>query len=262
MEQEHENTHFGPNLNNYEATTLHVNCRKLPRTVLRLKIFFGATFVLTLLTATNTNAQSRERCLIPPSGYASVRFEQDPADLLELGVDIGLVSEGTLSIGGTRLRSPTGSWTITVGPYDPASGRLYLWGWFKNGWVNVHTFEQDDIRPGLYSPADDIDDVTYIDRSEALGVQFYSGWTAPHWLTGRQSYRVFVLSGTKMTRLRALEELQLRYVGDDPEVNLAVFSDVTSGALKPNDVVWFDGTDIVQPPDNLDLPIRLCEVEN
>jgi hypothetical protein len=227
-----------------------------------LKICVRATLILTLLSASNSNAQSQERCLIPPSGYGSVRLEHDPVDLLDIGIDIGLASEGFLTIGGTVVGSPTGGHTMTVGPYDPASGRLYVWGWFKNGWVNVDTFERSDIRPRLYSPADDIDDVTYIDRSKALGVQFYSGWTAPHWLTGRQSYRVFVLSGTEMIRLRALEELQLRYVGDDPEVNLAVFSDVTSGALGTNDVVWFDGTDIVQPPDNLDLPIRWCQLEH
>lgn len=159
------------------------------------------------------------------------------------------------------VSSPTGDFTFTAGPYDPASGRLYIWGWFKNGWVNLNTLEQSDIRSRLYSPADDIDDVTYIKRSDALGVQFYSGWTAPHWLTGRQSYRVFVLSGTEMTRLRALEELQLRYVGDDPEVDLAVFTNVPSGALRTKDVVWFDGANIVQPPDSLELPIGWCGVE-
>jgi hypothetical protein len=220
-----------------------------------LKICFRVTFILTLLSATNSNAQSEERCLVPDRSGASL--EREPTDFLDIGIDIGLASEGFLTIGGTIVGSPTGDHTFSTGSYDPASGRLYIWGWFQNGWVNVRTLEQDDIRPRLYSPADDIDDVTSISRSEALGVQFYSGWTAPNWLTGRQSYKVFMLSGTEMISIKALEELQMRYVGDDPVTNLAVFTDTTMG-YKWNDLVWFDGTDIVQPPDNLDLPIRWC----
>lgn len=62
--------------------------------VLMPKICFRTVFALTLLTATNSDAQTQERCLIPPSGYADLHLGKDPVDFPELGINIGLASEG------------------------------------------------------------------------------------------------------------------------------------------------------------------------
>ncbi|MGR3660931.1 MAG: hypothetical protein ACU0CA_07035 [Paracoccaceae bacterium] len=75
--------------------------------------------------------------------------------------------------------------------------------------------ESGMIQPALYDPADDIADVEVIERSEVLGIQFYSGFTSPHWLTGSQTYRVYQISEAGMSRVKELEGQKFRYLGDD-----------------------------------------------
>lgn len=126
--------------------------------------------------------------------------------------------------------SPAGDWTSLAGPYDPKSRRLYLWGYDSNGWIEVlesgatWSFgESGYVAPTLYFPANDIEDATPIRRSAILGVQFYSGFTAPFWLMGTQSYRVYQIDGVEMERVAELEAMKLEYLGDDVASGLAVF---------------------------------------
>ena len=215
-----------------------------------------AFLLLGLLSAAHASAQGKEHCFVPPNN--DVRLEREPSDLFDLGITIGIAYEGFLYIDGRVVPSPTGDITIAAGPYDPTSGRLYIWGYDENGWVDLRTLEQGGVRPILYSPASDIEDATYIKRSEVLGVQFYSGWTAPHWFSRQQSYRVYALSGTDMTRVKALEREQLRFVGDDIEAKLAVFAPVEErSTLGFETWVWFDGTQILPHSEHL-KPIKRC----
>lgn len=161
---------------------------------------------------------------------------------------------------------PIWEWTSTVGPYDPASRRLYIWAFDRNGWIEVLEAagtwvfgERGIIEPKLYFPADDIEDVTAIARSALLGVQFYSGFTAPHWLTGGQSYRVYRISGTEMSRVPELEAGRLQYLGDDLVAGLAVFAPAHAPwSRNPEVLVWYDGTGIVPPPADLSPPTGWC----
>jgi hypothetical protein len=227
-----------------------------------LKACCFGLILITGLNTTNATAQdqSEQRCIVPDS--PSVNLERDPNDFLNIGIDVGIAYEGFLTIGGSIVGSPTGDFTITAGPYDPSNGRLYIWGYFRNGWVNVHNLERGVIRPSLHQPISDIEDVTFVRRSEALGVQFYSGWTAPHWFTRRQSFRVFMISGNDMTRVPELEELQLHYVGDDPVLDLAVFASGSPRSLQYDDPVWFDGTKIVPRPEGWERPVQRCRIED
>lgn len=166
----------------------------------------------------------------------------------------------TISASYTTPRDSIGDLTADAGPYDPASQRLYVWGFFQNGWIEVieaggtwYFGESGTIGPRLYEPADDIEDVTPIERSAVLGIQFYIGYTAPHWLTGSQSYRVYQISGSEMLRVAELEAGRYRYVGDDLAAGLAVF--VPDGVAWDRNnleaLVWYDGTEIVSPPAHL-----------
>jgi hypothetical protein len=156
--------------------------------------------------------------------------------------------------------------TLVAGPYDPVSQRLYLWGFDKNGWIEVDEVadswvfgEGGIIEPRLYEPADDIEDVTLIARSEILNVQFYSGYTAPHWLTGRQSYQVYQIRGLEKTRVPELEAGKLGYVGDDLTAGLAVFAPVGAPwGNSPEVLTWYDGSEIVAPPAGLPQPKGFC----
>ena len=223
---------------------------------LMFRTFLVGLLLLMTLTHTTASAENQESCIIPPE--MPVNLDREATDFLNIGVDIGKASEGILSIDEAEVVSPTGDFTIAAGPYDPSSGRLYIWGYFVNGWVDVHSLEKGDVRPKLYASADEIEDVTYVLRSEALGVQFYSGWTAPHWLTRHQSFRVFMMSGEKATRIRALEKLYLHYIGDDPATNLAVFMSLDGNRA----LVWFDGAEIVKPPYEIKAPMQLCPTNN
>lgn len=164
-------------------------------------------------------------------------------------------------------QSPTGDFTVSAGPYDPISQRLYLWGYYQNGWIEVDNTtsgtwvigEGSTIEPKLYSLPDDIEDVTEIKRSAVLGSLFYSGFTAPHWLTGNQSYRVYELRGTEMLRIYELENSAVRYIGDDPNTGLAAFGPLQESWMSsPELLVWYDGVEIVIPNADFSPPREWC----
>ncbi len=172
---------------------------------------------------------------------------------------ISIPSEGMLklhfgTVEGEAVWSPTGDFIFGVGPYDPDSGRVYVYGWFMNGWINVSNDagvwsfgESGEIRPNLYDPPYDIDDVQDIRRSAELGRQFYSGYTKPHWLTGYQSYRVYEIIGTEMLRVPILERDMLRYYKDDVNNGLAAFVPVSANFRDPAEIlVLYDGAEVTQ----------------
>jgi len=158
--------------------------------------------------------------------------------------------------------SPTGDFTFSFGPYDPASQRLYIWGYWENGWVEVRSqvLETQEViwrfgasgllEPRLYEPIDDIEDVVPLQPSPATGVIFYQGYTAPHWLTGGQSYRVYKIDGAEMTLLRKEEARRLAYVGDDPITGMAVFWSAHEGWI------WYDGDNFIEPEDGEIGPVQ------
>lgn len=204
-----------------------------------------------------------------PSGAS---LSREPTAVHGLGPLVSLPSEGQLKLHTmaadccSSWHSPTGDWTFSAGPYDPLSQRLYVWGFDRNGWIEaVQTAdtwvfgESGLIEPRLFHPADDIEDVTEIERSEILGVQFYSGYTAHHWLTGNQSYRVYQIRGLEMSRVPELEAGMLEYMGDDLAAGLAVFAPAgASWVSNPEMLIWYDGVGIVMPPANLPPLIGLC----
>lgn len=208
----------------------------------------------TLLLVSQSIAQNPERCIV--RAEQGVTLEREATDFLGIGTEIGIAYEGFLTIGGVIVGSPTGDFTFTAGPYDPSNQRLYIWGYFKNGWVNLETKEKNVLRPYLYSPKHDIEDVVPVLRSDVLGVQFYSEWTSPNWLTGRQKYRMFILSEDGMRRVEALEKEHLYYVGDDVLTGLAGFA--PEGRLSEG-LVWFDGVSVVRQPGDLQTPSRFCD---
>ncbi|RBW45840.1 hypothetical protein DS901_01560 [Loktanella sp. D2R18] len=172
---------------------------------------------------------------------------------------ISIPSEGMLKlhIGAVETEavwSPTGDFIFGLGPYDPDSGRVYVYGWFVNGWINVlddgeiwRFGESGTIHPNLYDPPDDIDDVQGIHRSSVLGRQFYSGYTKPHWLTGFQSYRVYEIIDTEMLRVPVLERDMLRYYKDDVNNGFATFVSVSANFRDPEEIlVLYDGIEITQ----------------
>lgn len=225
-----------------------------------------------LLTPAAQAAGDAERCISRQHQPTGVGLGRTPAAIRELAPLVSLPAEGRLKLGFPSSDccsdwvSPTGDLTAVAGPYDPERRRLYLWGFDTNGWIEVDEVAGTwmfgaggTIEPRLYEPADDIEDVTAIARSEVLGLQFYSGFTAPHWLTGRQSYRVYRISGPEMTRVPELEAGNLHYVGDDPAAGLAVFAPVgASWANSPDVLPWYDGSAIVAPPAGLPPPSGLC----
>jgi len=230
------------------------------------KIFYSVAFSTILIVCAVGAAENDEpshSCIIQPN--EQVRLSRVPAMIAGLDPQVSIPVEGHLKLhfvssdSSSMRLSPTGDFTHVAGPYDPVSRRLYIWGYFLNGWVEIqkdaNTWrfgESGKVEPLLYHPADDIEDVTLVERSEALGVQFYIGFTAPNWLTGRQSYRVYQITGTEMSRVPILEDHKLWYVGDDPASGLAVFAPNGSRwASQPDLLVWYDGTQIVeQVPEN------------
>ncbi len=206
------------------------------------------------------------RCVLRQNWGAASDMHKEPAAIPGMEPLVSIPSEGTLKLHTassdccSSWRSPAGDFTADAGPYDPVSRRLYIWGYFENGWIEVlqagetwYFGESGTIRPTLYEPADDIEDVTPIERSAVLGVQFYIGYTAPHWLTGAQSYRVYQISGPEMSRVPELEAGRYGYVGDDQAAGLAVFVPAGSSWNGSNTeaLVWYDGTEIVSPPAHL-----------
>lgn len=224
--------------------------------------FSSLLFALGLMGLPASAEGETERCI---SLTANVGLSSEPASVHGLEPRISLPSEGHLKLHSassdccSEWRSPTGDLTFSAGPYDPATGHLYIWGYDRNGWIKViptgetwYFGERGTIEPRLYHPADDIEDVTSIERSEVLGIQFYSGYTAPHWLTGSQFYRVYQISGPEMTRVPELEAGMLNYLGDDLASGFAVFAPAgASWGRNLEMLVWYDGTRIVTPPANL-----------
>ena len=155
--------------------------------------------------------------------------------------------------------SPFGDFTSMLGPFDPETGRLYVWAYFDQGWVEVFRAGEgwefgasEPVRPRLYDSEDDIDDVRPIDRSHALGVQIYSGVLSPVFGSAR-GYRFFVLKGEIQRRVPEAEALELRYAGDDPVNGRAVLispRDPSRLHLLDHDYVWYDGTAIIAPTDD------------
>lgn len=213
-----------------------------------------------------------ERCVSRQHQPDGVGLSRTPAAIRGLEPLVSIPTEGHLKLNAvssdccSKWLSPTGDWTFFAGPYDPVSQRLYLWGFDKNGWIEVDEVadswvlvESGTIEPRLYQPADDIEDVTPIQRSEVLGLQFYSGYTAPHWLTGSQSYRVYQIKGLEQTRVPELEAGNLGYVGDDLAAGLAVFAPVgASWGNSPEVLAWYDGSEIVAPSGGLPPPEGFC----
>lgn len=213
-----------------------------------------------MLAIGSADADETNHCI--STRAASFRLEREPVAIAGLDLPVSLPREGFVQVGEMIRPSPVGDFTNSAGPFDPASQRLYLWAYSQNGWINVRTGESGVIRPPLYFPANDVEDSTFIERSEVLGVQFYSGYTAPHWLTGAQFYRVYQIDGAEMTRVAALEARMLRYVGDDPEAGLAVFA--RADVLWPRDLsslAWYDGERITSTfPSGPPVRTRRCDL--
>lgn len=236
---------------------------------------FGLGAVSTILLACAVSAAENEvpfpNCIVQPSGPSSL--SRIPAVIPNLDPQVSIPLEGYVKLHfessdtDSMWPSPTGDFTFTAGPYDPASQRLYLWGYFSNGWIEVRQaagglwlFDQSDtIEPLLYYPAHDIEDVSLIERSETLGLQFYSGFTSPHWLTGSQSYRFYQIAGTKMSRVAALESRNLIYLGDDPSSGLAALAPFGSRWSQNTELlVWYDGVRIVERAPRKEIPHSWC----
>lgn len=214
-----------------------------------------------------------ERCISRQHQPTGVGLSRTPAAIRGLKPRVSIPNEGYLKLNFvssdccSERFSPIGDWTFVAGPYDPVSQRLYLWGFDKNGWIEVNEVadtwvfgESGTIEQTLYAPADDIEDVTRIARSEILNMQFYGGYTAPHWLTGRQSYQVYQIRGLEETRVPELEAGKLYYVGDDLTAGFAVFAPVgASWRSGPEVLTWYDGSEIVAPPPGLPHPKGFCQ---
>ena len=214
--------------------------------------------------------ESNLSCIKRSVAYFSL--SRTPTNVFGLEPQVSIPVEGYIKLhinnsdSNSMEWSPTGDFTFVAGPYDPSSKRLYIWGYFRNGWIEVRyeagtwVFGQSGtIRPALYHPADDIEDVEIVERSEVLSIQFYSGFTAPHWLTGSQSYRVYQISGTDMLRINDLEDRNLHYIGDDLIKGMAVFAPNGSRWGKnPEVLVWYDGVQIIEPASSTAIPNRWC----
>ncbi len=237
------------------------------------------SLALTLILVSPTQAKSTgvvASCFVRPAVPVGFKNRGDPVAISGLVPQVRMPYEGALQLvpapgreNGNRAWSPTGDFTSVVGPYDPVSRRLYVWGYDTVGWIEVFPQsgtwlfgESGKIRPQLFDPGDDGkgDAVRSVQRSDVLGLQFYEGWTPVHWLTGRQSYRYFTIAGTQMRRVPELEHRNLRYIGDDPVAGMAVFlpSDV-SWSDRRGKLVWFDGAHVIEPGSDDAIPDAPCE---
>ena len=220
-----------------------------------------------------SQTENDDRCLVAPK--PDVALSKTPSSVWGLVPKISRPAEGRIALHpdssvGHVILSPVGDFTSSAGPFDPVNQRLYLWAFFSSGWVEVTEVagvwlfsDAGIIEPKLYHPAHDTEDVTLVRRSEALEAQFYSGFTEPHWLSGGQSYQVHMIKGETISRISELEARGLRYVGDDPIARLAVFipQDVT-WKKNANELVWFNGETIVDPPEGLETPKVWCRTSN
>lgn len=154
-------------------------------------------------------------------------------------------------------RSPLGEDTQSLGPWDPKAQRLYIGGRDRNGWIELRQRGQGwtagatgQVSPDLFDPRHVVEGVQTISRSPATGVLFYSGLTAPHWLTGEQAYRFYVIDGTAMRRILAAEQGRFSYAGDDPVAGLAILSTDPQDWHRPwttRRLAWFDGSRVILP---------------
>ncbi len=234
---------------------------------------------LMLILVSSAQAQSTSAvtsCFVRPALPVGLRNLGDPVAVSGLVPQVRMPYEGALQLAlardrdnGSQAWSPTGDFTSTVGPYDPVSRRLYVWGYFTVGWIEMFPHsgtwlfgERGKIHPRLFDPGDDGkgDSVRFVQRSDILGLQFYEGWTPVHWLTGRQTYRFFQIAGTQMRRVPELEHRNLRYLGDDLVAGMAVFlpSDV-SWPDRRGKLVWCDGTSVIEPEPDDAIPDTPCE---
>lgn len=225
-----------------------------------------------LLSQTAHAEDDPGRCISRQHQPTGVGLSREPTAIHGLEPLVSRPAEGRLKLHAmatdccSSWSSPAGDFAFLAGPYDPLSQRLYIWGFDRNGWIeavqaaDTWVFgESGVIEPKLYHPADDIEDVTEIQRSEILRVLFYSGYTAPHWLTGKQSYRVYQISGPEMLRVPELEAGMLDYVGDDLKTGLAVFAPAgLPWVERPDLLVWYDGAGIVASPAGLPPPTGFC----
>jgi hypothetical protein len=244
--------------------------------------FSLASLCVLLVTALTSPTQAEDssataRCIVRPAGSIGLHNRGDPVSVSGLMPQIRIPSEGELQLAPVpnsqtenRAWSPTGDATSTVGPYDPVTQRLYVWGYFEAGWIEVLSQsgtwlfgEKGKIKPRLYERRDKAragGRMQEVRRSDVLGYQFYEGWTAHHWLTSQQTYRSYELVGTKMRRALELERRNLIFVGDDPVARMAVFV--------PNDVpwmdwqgnlVWYDGIAVIEPSADQKIPNAFCK---
>lgn len=234
--------------------------------------YLGAlALILTTLIVEKATADVHNfDCIERPS--PSVSIGRVPVKVVGLDPQVSSPIGGFLKLHFTnsdsdsKWRSPTGGFSFSAGPYDPKSKRLYIWGYFANGWIEVRYMagtwlfgQSGPIQPNLYYPADDIEDVEVIERSEVLDMLFYSGFTSPHWLTGSQTYNVYQIFGEDMSRIKELEPQKLHYLGDDLANRMAVFAPVGSRwTQNPDVLVWYDGKRIIQPTSGAVIPNHWC----
>ncbi len=228
-----------------------------------------------VLLTSAISAIAEEHCLIRYESLVSIKRFDVPATVPGLEPQIIMPSEGKLQFFlendakyGHDAWSPTGDITPAVGPYDPKSGRLYVWGYFDIGWIKVIDQsgnwlfgESAKISPRLFDSWNDGkgDSVKEILRSPVLDVLFYQGTTAKHWLTKRQSYRVYQIDGSEMKRVPDLETRKLRYIGDDPIAKMAVFAPVdVEWSDRQHRFVWYNGESVIEPPSEEEIPHTFC----
>lgn len=244
--------------------------------MLSLRIQACVLFITVGVLSQGAHADGAERCISRQHNPTGVSLlSRTPAAIRGLTPQVILSAEGHLKLifngsdSYSARYSPIGDLTAAAGPYDPASRRLYLWGPARNGWIEVGAVadtwifgESGIIEPKLHEVAENInhgDYATMIQRSEVLGLQFYSGYTAPHWLAGGQSYRVYQFSGAEEARVPELEAGNLDYLGDDLVAGLAVFAPAgVPWVNNPELLSWYDGVGIVAAPAGFPPPTGFC----
>lgn len=224
-----------------------------------------------------TSGHASDACLLPGQTVSPLKRFDVPTTVAGLDPDILSPSEGKLQFFfesdpryGPEAWSPTGDFSLGVGPYDPVEDVLYVYGYFENGWIEAieergfwRFGESGVFSPHLNDPPRDrSDSVNGIVRSPMLGVQFYQGTEQKHWLTRQRYYRVYQVSGSELMRVPELEEGKLRYLGDDPNSGMAVF--IPHGAPRTewsSTAVWYDGNSIVKPKPGQVIPVETCKDE-
>lgn len=246
--------------------------------IMRPAARFLASFALMVRLVSPLKAQTPgagSDCFERPTASAALRNNGDSVAVPGLLPRVRIPVEGFLELvpapgreDGDRALAPTGDFTNAVGPYDPVSRRLYLWAYSKVGWIEVYQRsgtwlfgEGGKLRPRLYNSSQDGkgDSVRHVRRSEVLGLQFYGGWTAEHWLTGWRSYRFYQISGAGMTRVPEIEARELGYLGDDPVAGMAVLVPAEGAwADRVGGLVWYDGSRVIEPGPGEAIPDTHC----